>query len=294
MSENLKLNVIEGDYGLVSLDVGCIQSILHAKLCNAPVEINILNSIRSCALYTAPSLHHGKEVVNGYLNIATKLKNLYGNIDSELTAKQASESLALTNLITSKMKPVLDFMYWVDPRNSDEFTSRWFMKALPFPFNYSYVKRKKQECENFIETLYPLDTDIDVIKDFITKSATQCLSTVSTRLGSLKYFYGDKPTHLDVLVYAHLAPLMKLPFSSNGVSALLSMWPNLSEYVRRIDNIHFPEVRKEVKYLENDKIIQQDDNDVSYMAVFILVVSAASLVVGFALKRGIFKISILD
>ncbi|RZC32815.1 Tom37 C and/or GST C 2 domain containing protein [Asbolus verrucosus] len=285
------LNVIEGDYGLVSLDFACIQSILYAKLNKVPVEINVVNNVKSCALYSAPSLKCGNALIETFPSMMNYWKKTYESVDQELSAKENSETLALTNLVSMKLKPVLEFLYWVDQRNCEEFISCWFMKALPFPFNYSYMKRKKNDALQLIETLYPLDTDVEVIREFITKTATQCLSTLSTRLGKAKFFHGDNPTTLDVIVYAHIAPLVKLPFPSNDIPSLLAMWPNLTEFVKRIDAKYFADIKREVKYLNNEASNRQSDDEVSYMAVFILVLSATSLVLGFAIKKGIINIS---
>jgi metaxin len=287
------LNVIDGDYGLVSLDVACIQAVLYATLNDVPVEINVQNSIKSCALYSAPSYKCGSVAIDKFEAMVGHWRKTHGDPDRGLSAKEASETLALVNLVTMKLKPVLEFLYWVDQRNSEEFINRWFMRALPFPFNYAYTKRRKNEALQLIETMYPLDTDMEVVKEFITKTATQCLSTLSTRLGKAKFFYGDAPMTVDVVVYAHIAPLVKLPFPSSDIPSLLSMWPNLSEFVKRVDSRYFPDVKREAKYLPSETATRQNDDEVSYMAIFILVVSATSLVVGFAMKRGMIRFSSL-
>ncbi|KAJ3664780.1 hypothetical protein Zmor_000323 [Zophobas morio] len=290
MATTSTLHIIDGDYGLVSFDVGCIESIFYARLKQIPLEIKFQNNLKSCALYNAPSWQSGDSTVEKFPNIMMQWKKTHGNLDEGLNPKEASETLALINLVTMKLFPVIEFLYWVDQRNSEEFTNRWFMKALPFPFNYSYTKRKRAEALQLVETLYPVDTDLDVVKDFITKTATQCLSTISTRLGKSKFFYGDNPQILDVVVYAHIAPLVKLPFPANDIPSLLSMWPNLTEFVKRIDAKYFSDVKREVKYLAVETTLRQNDDEVSYAAIFILVVSATSLVVGFAVKRGFLKL----
>lgn len=285
------LYVMEGDYGLASLDVASLESILYAKLNRIPCEIKTLNSIKSCSLYSAPSLRTEADTIVGFSNILSHWKTSHGNLDDSLTSRESSETLALNNLVSMKLKPVLVFTYWVDQRNCEELINRWYMRALPLPFNYLYTKKKKSQAAQLFEALYPLDTDLEVIKDFITKAATECLSTLSTRLGKSNFFYGDSPKTLDIIVYSHIAPLIKLPFPTNDPTALMTLWPNLSEFVKRIDAKYLPDVKHEVKYLKSETTIRQSDDEVSYMAVFILFVSATSLVVGFALKQGFVKIS---
>lgn len=68
------------------------------------------------------------------------------------------------------------------------------------------------------------------------------------------------------------------------------MWPNLTEFAKRIDAKYFPDVKQQVKYLQSETNNKQNEDEVSYLAVFILTVSAASLVIGFAVKRGLLKL----
>lgn len=289
MDETGQLYVVDCDYGLVSFDVDCIQSIFLARLNKLPVKICIANNLRSCAFYNTPSLYYnGKVVVNGFDNIMSDLKRLDYNIDHKLTAKQCSEMLALTNLVSMKLKPVIDFLYWLDQRNCDEFVSLWYMKALPFPFNYSYIKRRKGEALNMLETLYPLDSNnLELVKGYMLTNATNCLSALSTRLGETDYFFDNSPTSLDVMVYAHLAPLVKLPFPSKDIPSVLASWPNLIEFVKRVDGKYFSDVASNVKYLKSkEKTNGHNDEDTSYLAIFLLTVSATSLIVSFALKKG--------
>lgn len=283
------LYVIDGDYGLVSLDVGCIEALFYARLKKLPVEIKRQETLKSCVFYTAPSWKCGNVTVTQFPKILTHWKELHEDLDQDLSAKETSETLALINLVTMKLNPVLEFMYWVDQRNNEEFTNRWFMKALPSPYNYFYTRRRRNEALQLIEVLYPLDTDMEVIREFITKAATICLQTLSTRLGKADFFYGDTPFTLDVVVYAHIAPLLKLPFPTNDISALLSMWPNLTEFVKRVDGKYFTDLKRDSKYLPSERNNRQNDDEVSYAALIILAVSATSLIVGFAIKKGLIR-----
>ncbi|CAH1154681.1 unnamed protein product [Phaedon cochleariae] len=286
VQDKFQLVVYDGDFHLPSLDVECLKSILYTTIAAVPVQVRVLNSVKQCAFHSAPSFVHKNLQFRTFNDAVLYLRTLNYNLDSKLTAKQSSECLAITNLVLSKLKPVLEFCYWLDQRNCEEFTNIWFMKALPFPFNFVHTRRFRERALDLIETLHPTETNLDCIKEHLQMTATDCLSHLSTRLGSSDYFYGSSPTSLDVVVYSYVAPLMKIPFPSNEFAGVLSMWPNLTSFVKRIDAAYFPNLPRGSKYLKLEEKPKTSDDEVSYVAILILTVSATSLALGFAFSRG--------
>lgn len=282
------LSIVEGDYGLASLDIECLKSILYMAMVDYPVKLRVLNNITACSLYSTPCLMDNNSSYKTYNDIVVHLRTLNYNIDYKLTAQQCSETLAITSLVSLNLKPVVDFVYWLDQRNCDMFTNMWFMKALPFPYNYYYIRRCKNDATTLIETVYPTEVDMDVIKQFITSKATQCFADLSTRLGNSDYFFGSSPTTADVFVYSHIAPLLKLPFPAKEITNLLAMWPNLELFVKRIDDKYFSKLSKEPKYLKHKlNATKSADEDTSYLAAFVFMLSAVTLVFSFAYSKGI-------
>jgi len=281
------LYVYDGDHGLPSVNIECIQTMLYLSIAKVPVQIRVLNNIKYCTLYSAPSFLHKNITFKSFADIVLYLRTLNYNLDSKLTLKQKSEALAITNLVQSKLKVVTEFVYWVDQRNYEEFSRVWYTRALPMPFNLIHTKRFKEYAFNLVESLYPNDYTMEFIKEYLGALATECLSSLSTRLGTSMFFYGEEPTTLDVVIYSHIAPLLKLPFPSNNITSLVSLWPNLVNFVKRIDEKYLPEVPKESKYIKNEDKTKTIDEEVSYVAITILTVSAMSLVVGFAMSKGI-------
>ncbi|KAJ8915221.1 hypothetical protein NQ315_015444 [Exocentrus adspersus] len=289
--EKFQLYVYDGDYSLPSLDVECTKSILYTAVAGVPVQVKLLNSLKHCLLYSAPTFVHKNLAFKSFGEIVLYLRTLNYNIDNKLSANQCSESLALTNLVQAKLKPVAEFAYWLDQRNCDEFTNVWFMKALPIPFNYIHTRRFRDKAVGLMETIYPVECNLEVLKEFINRMATDCLSTLSTKLGTNDYFFGVTPSTLDVIAYAYLAPLMKLPFPSTEINSIINMWPNLVNFVKRIDTDYFADLPKQPKYLKQPEKTTSSDDDVSYVAILILTVSATSLIIGFAFSRGILSSS---
>ncbi|XP_030760931.1 metaxin-1 [Sitophilus oryzae] len=285
-TDKFQLFVYDGDFGLPSFDVECSKSILYTIIAQVPVQKKLLNSIKNCAFYNGPCFVHKNVKFNTFHEIVLYLKTLNYDLDKDLSPKQRSESFAITNLVDSKLKPVTEFVFYTDQRNYHEFTKVWYFKALPMPFNQIHASRIQRRAEDLIESLYPNDVNMEVVKDYINVVARECLSSLSTRLGTSMYFFGNTPTTLDVVVYSYISPLLKLPLPANSIPSLVSLWPNLCDFVKRIDNNYFSDLPKEPKYIKNETQNKNSDDEISYVAISLLTFSAMSLVVGFAISRG--------
>lgn len=296
MEQTIKfqLVVFEGDFSLPSVDPESIKSILYTTAAGVPIEVKLFNNIKHCTIFSAPSLLHKNVQFKSFSDVVLYLKTLNYYLDANLTPKEASESLALTTLVQSKLRPIVEYNYWVDVRNVHELTNVWFMRSLPMPFNYIYTRKYRDRAADLIETLHPAETNSDFIKEFLQRAATDCLSNLSARLGNGDYFYGDSPTTLDVTVYSYIAPLLKIPFPSNEMKNVITMWPNLINLVKRIDSKYFSNLPKGSKYIKLEEKVKTADDEVSYIAILILTLSATSLVLGFAYTRGFLSQRLLE
>ncbi|XP_066245079.1 metaxin-1 [Euwallacea similis] len=286
-NDKFTLYVYDGDYGLPSLNVECTKTLLFFLIAKVPVQIKTLNNLKLCMFHSGSYFVHKNVCLKSFHESVLYLNTLNYNLDMNLSPKQRSESLALKTLVQAKLRTVLEYVLWLEHRNCEEFTQLWYAKALPFPFNNILIKRLKENALDLIESQYSSDYySLETIKDNITMLVTECLSSLSARLSNLNYFYGDSPTSLDIIVYSYLAPLMKLPFPSNSINSLVALWPNLVNFVKRIDVKYLPDLPKEPKYIKNEDKTKTSDDEVSYVAISILTISAVTLMFGFAMSKG--------
>jgi len=59
-------------------------------------------------------------------------------------------------------------------------------------------------------------------------------------LADKEFFFGQSPSSLDAVVFAHLAPLLKAPLPSAALQNHLKACPNLTRFVSRILQRFFP------------------------------------------------------
>jgi hypothetical protein len=69
------------------------------------------------------------------------------------------------------------------------------------------------------------------------------------KLGESPFFFGEKPTYIDALVYGHLAVILHAPTSETDLNDILSKTaPKLLSFVERIGKTYFAdELNKQAK-----------------------------------------------
>lgn len=76
----------------------------------------------------------------------------------------------------------------------------------------------------------------------IYNEAEKCLKTLSDWLGESEYFFGNRPSSFDAIVFAYLAPLVKAPFPNGTLSNHVKGIVNLTRFVARINQKNFRHV----------------------------------------------------
>ncbi|NXG64349.1 MTX1 protein, partial [Hemiprocne comata] len=72
------------------------------------------------------------------------------------------------------------------------------------------------------------------------RDARECLTLLSQRLGSQKFFFGDSPASLDAFVFSRVAPLLKAKLPNGKLQQHLKSLQNLCNYCTSILSLYFP------------------------------------------------------
>uniref|UniRef100_A0AC34FJL0 Metaxin n=1 Tax=Panagrolaimus sp. ES5 TaxID=591445 RepID=A0AC34FJL0_9BILA len=235
MQTEMELAVWPSDFGLASLDVGCLQSMVAAKIAAAPVKFRYSTNPGESPSGTLPLLIHGDTKLTNFEDIAEHLRNLKQEVvlDGELTPNQRVEFFAYASYLRSRLYPALLHTLWVDNHNYNTVTHQWYTSKLYFPWNLFYLEKRRKFAQNYIKTVGKGESEL-------LKEALQTLNLLSSKLGDNKYFCGDKPCSVDALIFGYLAPLLKLPLPSDRLYLHLSSLPNLSRFVESIICIYLP------------------------------------------------------
>lgn len=132
--------------------------------------------------------------------------------------------------------------FWIDAKNYVEVTRKWYAEAMPFPLNFFLPGRMQRRHMERLQLLcgeHRLESEEELEKE-LYQEARECLTLLSHRLGSRKFFFGDAPASLDAFVFSHLVLLLQAKLPSGKLQAHLRGLQNLCVYCTHILNLYFP------------------------------------------------------
>ncbi|XP_078060540.1 metaxin-1-like [Mustelus asterias] len=262
MAAPLELFCWKGDWGLPSVDTESLTVLAYARFSGAPVRVHKLCNPWKSPSGVLPALKTEKDVVSQPLQILAYLRKQKYNADYGLSATQGADTLAFASLIEEKLLPALIYMFWVDSKNYVSFTRPWYGEAIPFPLNFFLPNRMHT---HFLERLRLIrggqwNDNEEEAENEIYKEARECLTLLSQRLGSQKFFFGDSPSSLDAIVFGHLAPLLKAKLPNSKLQQHLHSLDNLCVLCTSILGLYFPNDGSEPE-CSSKKVPQNSSSD---------------------------------
>ncbi|XP_014359346.2 metaxin-1 isoform X1 [Papilio machaon] len=249
---NIQLDIWRGEWGLASIDLECLKVLTYMKFIGVPVKVHEANNPYFAPKGRLPVMRDGRHVLTTFEEVVDHLKSLHYSTDVHLNTNQAAEASAFTQYLREKLYPAYEYAWWVDEKNYTELTRPAYAKVLRIPFNFYYPGKYQNVAKEMIDALYGEHSDLKEIEKTIYQEAEKCLATLSDRLGESEYFFGNRPSSFDAIVFAYLAPLVKAPFPNSTLSNHVKSIPNLTRFVARINQKNFRQVTDEYN-LQNSK-----------------------------------------
>lgn len=238
----MELLIHSGDDYVKSFEPESLAILTYAKLAKVPLTI-----ASSCLPWSTPSgqypiLKHGSDIIQD--DIFKYLKSQGYNLDEALTDKQVAETFAYTTLVRDALHKALLYCRWLDSDNYCNFTRKWYSNKLPFPLTIFLPHMRHRSIQSKLNSDRTADLTPDVFYNLILAGARECLNTLSITLGNQSYFYGDKPTSLDAVVYGYLDILIqyKLP-GNNSLQGHIYCCDNLLQFCKRIRTQLYPDCK---------------------------------------------------
>ncbi|KAI5621781.1 metaxin 1, partial [Silurus asotus] len=243
MAAPMELYCWKGDYGLPSVDVDCLTVLAYAKFAGAPLKVHKISNPWRSPTGSLPALKTRDEgSLSQPSKIIIQLRKQKYNADYDLSAKEGADTLAFVSLLEEKLLPALIYTQWVDSKNYVEVTRRWYAEHMPFPLNFLLPNRihsRQMERLRLIRGDAVLELEEQLEKE-LYQDALECMTLLSQRLGSHKFFFGDSPSSLDAYVFAHLAPLLKIKLPNSKLQQHLNSLENLQLFCTNILLLYFP------------------------------------------------------
>ncbi|KAM6218605.1 metaxin-1 [Rhynchocyon petersi] len=294
MAAPMELFCWSGGWGLPSVDPDSLTVLTYARFTGAPLKVHKITNPWRSPSGTLPALRtsHGEVILMPH-KIITHLQKEKYNADYDLSARQRADTLAFMSLVEEKLLPVLIHTFWVDAKNYVEVTRKWYAEAMPFPLNFFLPGRMQRQ---FMERLQLLcgehrpENEEELEKE-LYQDARECLTLLSQRLGSQKFFFGDAPASLDAFVFSYLALLLQAKLPSGKLQAHLRGLHNLCTYCSHIISLYFPWEGAEVPPPRTTPAAAETEEEPYRRRNQVLsVLAGLAAMVGYALLSGIISI----
>ncbi|KAM3722095.1 Metaxin-1 [Dirofilaria immitis] len=235
---DMELHIWPSDFGLPSIDSRCLQFMACAKFCAAPISV-----IPCCSPWKS---HNGEyplfvdhcsltEKIFDFDKFADMLRKSGQEVvlDSELSMSEKNEFEAYASLMHRNFYPAELQLLWLDPFNYSAITQHWYSKQLPFGYNLYYLEKRRRRAQAYVSAC-------GREKAQIILDAVNTINFLEDRLDNKKYFYGDKPSSIDALIFGYLAPILKLPLPSDRLQQHIMSCPNIVRFIESIISIYLP------------------------------------------------------
>lgn len=297
----MELKVWHGDWGLPSVDHHCLAAMAYCKFSEAPITITKCGNPWKSPSGELPVLKYDKVLVTKVSEIFNYLRQNRWGLDHDLTAKQSADIVAFTALLEDKLVPALLYLWWVDSKTYLELTRPWFSSRLPFPLNFYLPMKKHKDYVNYLNQAYNSDNLTEVEREQkVYKDAKECLNILSSKLGNREFFFGNRPSSLDAVVFGYLAPLLKAPFPNTVLQTHLKSCHELTRFCERILSKYFPltpEEEADLRKKEEERRHQQTDvSEFPNKRRNMMVAGAVALtaMMGYAFLSGLIEIEVID
>jgi len=156
-------------------------------------------------------------------------------LTSHLDASQKADMRAYMSLVSNVLGNAETYLTWMDNVTYCEVTKPRYGSAYPWPLNHILTWQKKQQAYKRLSALGWTAKSLEEVY----QEVEQCCVALSERLDNQQYFFDDKPTELDALVFGHLFSILTTPLPDTRLASIVRGHKNLVELCQQIDKEYF-------------------------------------------------------
>jgi len=215
---------------LPSADPHCIQLQAFLKFTGIPFEVNNCNNPKMSPSETLPMLRIGENLLLTDMHeIASVLEKKGFSLDSHFSSAEKAHAEAFSSMVRGRLYCTMMWNWWAEEQNYKEVTFPQWSNYLPFPLNYILIPLSiRKDIFSVLRTLnYGNSSQV-------YQEASEIYEALSVFLDNKPYFFGERPSSLDAMVFGHLSCQLFAPMKVNSLASLISKHQNLLDYVNHI------------------------------------------------------------
>lgn len=255
----MELNVYPERWNLPSADPDSLIAITYAQFCKAQIDIKRVEGVKLLGS-ELPFLHSSfsDTPITGFENIIDHLRFNVTDTDSHLEGSQRSDLKVFSGLVCDALLPALKHTLWLDPCNFLNTSKPAWSSLTTFPLSiYLPIHHRNRVKASFKNNFKYKHLSEEALSLQVMSTGKEVINLLSAKLAHQQFFFGDKPTSIDAILFGCLAPLLHISLPSRALHIHLRGCPNLVAYCQRILEQIFPESAaklSEAKSMEEEKV----------------------------------------
>ena len=155
-------------------------------------------------------------------------------MNAHLNSEQKAISLAYRSMIEDELYWVIVYRRWLDKdMNGNDNVGPYLEAMLGKSFMVKMLGKTiqgkiKKTCYDQGISRYHIDV--------VYRKGTEIINSILTYLGNKNYFFGDKISEIDVVIYAFLSGIYSVPFLWKNKEGCLPKKNIVKQYIDRIEN----------------------------------------------------------
>uniref|UniRef100_A0A2L2Y3F8 Metaxin-2 n=1 Tax=Parasteatoda tepidariorum TaxID=114398 RepID=A0A2L2Y3F8_PARTP len=217
-------------------NAACLSVKAFLRMCGLNFQVEMRTNAESMSPSgSVPFVRCGNFVVADVEPIINFIHTKGISLSSHLDNSGKADMRAYISLVNIVLHNAELFVSWCDKPTYHEVTHPRFTSCLPWPVNHIICWQTKNAMK---QKLKSVDWNNKSLED-IYEMVDNCCHALSERLGAQKFFFGDKPTELDAIVFGHLFAILTTPLPDNRLCTILREYQNLVDLCQHIDINYF-------------------------------------------------------
>lgn len=150
-------------------------------------------------------------------------------------AAQKADMRAYMSLVSNVLGNAEMYLSWLDQVTYNEVTKPRYGSVYPWPLNHILTWQKKQQIYKKLAALGWTSKTLEEVY----QEVEQCCMALNERLDNQQFFFNNKPTELDALVFGHLFSILTTPLPDTRLASIVRQHKNLVELCQTIDKEYF-------------------------------------------------------
>lgn len=212
----------------------CVKLETYLKLANINFDNHFTLNNSKNIKKTLPFIEINNQIVGDTTLIIEELIKSFGDrIDNNLTHEQQAVARAFITMLENHFNPIMLYYRWVNPKGWQIFRNIIFAQA-PWIIKILVGNKLARKVK---KSLYMMGT-ARFNETELLHLAKLDLEALASYLGDKQFFFGEKPTTLDIVVFSIIGNITLVPIE-NDLQNLTKYYTNLTQHALRMHQIFY-------------------------------------------------------